>query len=904
MCKRILYILCTLSFAFAPVAHAVVVAPYFNITIIKQSVGADGTFNFRLGAFPPYNNYSQAFQIQTQQGAGSFFMGITSGSGTIFTITEDSVPGWHSGGISCASDNPSITTSVKDGGVDIVAYPFSSIICTFINTQALGLTPVLIIPGVLGTDMVKGADKLWLNLSGMSTDVGDDFMDPLLFGNNLLPIDFSVKGTDMLRKKTFGPFTYDYGAGLIQEFTNQGYIENQDLFTFPYDWRYGASGKDSGGIAVNVEALKQKIQAIRDQTGSDKVDVVAHSTGGLLVKKYVQDHTQDHHIGKAVFVGVPNAGAPKAIKVLLSGDNFGIPWLADGEMKKIGQNLPVLYDLAPSRTYVNRKGSFLRTIDQKFLAKDVVADLNYDAAWDLMVHGRGANQAGLTNAEAVHSSSFDDYDLRTAGVDMYNIVGCKTGTLGQIVERRTSALFGDSNISYDTPVETPGDGTVPLESATNVPVDVSHKYYSLKAEHGKMMSQDGVRQQIVNIVAGSSLSTPHMTQDIDQCKLKGKAHAIFSPVDIEVLDQLGNQLGVAVDGSLQNDIPGADFSKFGDHKFVYLPDDEGQIYDIHLKGTDSGVFTYKVQDIQNNSVTQTEVFPGLPVTTSLVGGVTTSGGHTVLTLDTNGDGITDRVLSPTAILGQSQSQDQVSPVTTPAITGTQGVPGYYRSNVGFNLSAVDYAQSDAAPAGLLDTKYSIDGAAYDAYNVPISINTEGSHSVKFYSTDRAGNSEAEQELKFTIDKTAPEAVFGFSAQVKDMIVTAQDALDPNPTVADGGDVVRITDKAGNVTVVGLSEKDRKKKLKAELVSLSYNGALQDISNNKFSYKWEYDKNANLKKLEQQAKSKKDFNVSADYNGAVTKVEGKDATGKIKQTYPALKLLQIKTYKGDLDWSLF
>ena len=42
------------------------------------------------------------------------------------------------------------------------------------------------------------------------------------------------------------------------------------------------------------------------------MDIVAHSMGGLLVKKDVAEHLTDHHINKAVFVGVPNIGAPKA----------------------------------------------------------------------------------------------------------------------------------------------------------------------------------------------------------------------------------------------------------------------------------------------------------------------------------------------------------------------------------------------------------------------------------------------------------------------------------------------------------------------------------------------------------------------------------------------------------------
>ncbi|MBL8031580.1 MAG: hypothetical protein JNK33_04640, partial [Candidatus Doudnabacteria bacterium] len=313
MTKKLVLYLSVLSFLCVSTAQAVILVPYFNITIVKQAVGGDAAFHFNLVASFPYNNYSQSFQIQTQQGAGSFFIGATSGSGTVFTLTEDSLVGWQNTNATCTSGGSGVSTSPVEGGVRIVAQPFSSITCTFTNEPVVQKTPVLIVPGVLGTNIGKGVDKLWLDIDHNLSDIGDQFMDPLQFKSDLTPLDTSLTIDEVVRKPSV---LFDYTEGLIQEFIGQGYVENQDLFTFPYDWRYGVSGKDGNGVVVNEEALKQKVQAIRTQTGSDKVDVVAHSTGGLLVKRYVQDHPASHHIGKAVFVGVPNTGAPKAVKVL------------------------------------------------------------------------------------------------------------------------------------------------------------------------------------------------------------------------------------------------------------------------------------------------------------------------------------------------------------------------------------------------------------------------------------------------------------------------------------------------------------------------------------------------------------------------------------------------------------
>ena len=141
-----------------------------------------------------------------------------------------------------------------------------------------------------------------------------------------------------------------------------------------------------------------------------------------------------------------------------------------------------------------------------------------------------------------------------------------------------------------------------------------------------------------------------MTQDISQCKLHGKAISIYSPVAIQVTDALGNRAGVAADGSVENSIPGANFEIMGEHKFVYLPDDEGQTDTIALKGSGDGTFTLQNQNIANDQVTQTEVFADLSVTTALLGQVQMSSASTTLSLDDNGDGIIDQIVQPTAVV--------------------------------------------------------------------------------------------------------------------------------------------------------------------------------------------------------------------------------------------------------------
>jgi hypothetical protein len=275
-------------------------------------------------------------------------------------------------------------------------------------------TPVLIVPGLLGTEMKKNSELLWADIDRMFSSPSDSFLDYLNFNRENSPLDSAIYVSDMVHSQTFLGFNiFNYTDGLITEFQNQGYVENQTLFTFPYDWRYGVSGKYADG-KTNSDLLAQKIYDILQQTGSDKVDVVAHSQGGLIVKKYVVDHVAGNHLGKVVFVGVPNTGAPFAIKVLLEGDHFGIPWLSENEIKKISENMPAAYDLLPSQQYYNSKGSFVKVIDEGQIGdlNNVYTDkdLTYSEFAGFITNDHGLNSIALTGAQALHANAFDNFD--------------------------------------------------------------------------------------------------------------------------------------------------------------------------------------------------------------------------------------------------------------------------------------------------------------------------------------------------------------------------------------------------------------------------------------------------------------------------------------------------------------
>ena len=93
--------------------------------------------------------------------------------------------------------------------------------------------------------------------------------------------------------------------------------------------------------------------------------------------------------------------------------------------------------------------------------------------------------------------------------------------------------------------------------------------------------------------------------------------------------------------------------------------------------------------------------------------------------------------------------DTTAPVTTAAVSGTP-VDGWLTGAATVTLTAAD------AGSGVAGTEYQLDGAtAWTAYTAPVVVSGDGSHELRFRSTDEAGNVETAKSVTVKIDSTAP-----------------------------------------------------------------------------------------------------------------------------------------------------
>lgn len=93
--------------------------------------------------------------------------------------------------------------------------------------------------------------------------------------------------------------------------------------------------------------------------------------------------------------------------------------------------------------------------------------------------------------------------------------------------------------------------------------------------------------------------------------------------------------------------------------------------------------------------------------------------------------------------------DDDTPATQFSAAGTLGSDGWYRGDVQVTLSASD------AQSGVAATHYTLDGGAAQPYAGAFTVNGDGTHTVSYWSTDRAGNAGAAQSATVKIDANAP-----------------------------------------------------------------------------------------------------------------------------------------------------
>ena len=633
--------------------------------------------------------------------------------------------------------------------------------------QSPARTPLILIPGMTGSRMENDPDQngiygeVWPNGDRLILDPWDLSLLVLkLAPDGILPFKntpeyTTVRVGDILRME----YILDYYASTIAFFTgtNQGYVEGKDFFVCPYDWR-----KDIQEIAFG--ALPQTLDrcidtALSKNPGVSKVNILAHSMGGLVSRYYMTDEARAKKVHRLITLGSPFLGAPKIALALMDklcfAEAFGMCFTNPDVLFELIQNYPAAYQIAPGSDY-------FRVYSQGYIRRDRDADGDgrRDGYLDFIASQRILGEHNLElaqKAQDLYTRAGGWGNGGTNGTEVFAIVGDQHAAIGTIVEYEKRPWYnpwGPATIAYRSEV-TNGDGTVPLRSADMrdgaVGVDLSGgvPIFYFDMDHGELPKNAFILQ-----LAASIFSNPNPV-DVSQLipsevtagprmaplPLNGSYLTIDGPVEVEVRDETGKQLArpdTVVDE--QNLIADASYTELGSTTFVFLP--EGGLYEVRLSGQQEASADIRLQKIVADEVAQTILYDDLPVTANSLAILvydpqTPASGD--FSLDQDGNGTAENVFPPSHVLDARESRDVTAPTTSISFQAEISSNGRFLNPVTVILTAVD----DAGGSGVAKVEYSLDeGKTVQRYQEPFEVDPQAVELILAKATDRAGNEEA------------------------------------------------------------------------------------------------------------------------------------------------------------------
>jgi pimeloyl-ACP methyl ester carboxylesterase len=380
------------------------------------------------------------------------------------------------------------------------------------------LDPVIIIPGILGS---WEKDGRWV-------------IDPLLH-------------------------TYD---NLVDTLVANGYIKDQTVFTFPYDWEQPNE--------VTAFQLKNKIADVKATCNCSKVDLIGHSMGGLVAANYIQRDDYGYDVDQLFLVATPLSGAPKAYKTWEGGEvDFGKP-IVNAFVKIIFQikalkngfnsifsyvhNKPVVsvQELLPVRTDYLKIGDIVLAYPQNGFLEDLLRNFSK------------INFRGVT----INTILADTKDNSTIG-------GFSIASSSKL------GLW-----AYGQPVSTTfvaGDGTVPRSSIESV-VSINKEFEFVDHTDIVSISKSYIYEQLT----GKNLETS--VNKIYSPVTSFLILYLLSPIDMQITAPDGKKLGKEFESNSEiSQIPEAFYSGFGtDNEYAIIPNPLPGEYKVETIGTGSG----------------------------------------------------------------------------------------------------------------------------------------------------------------------------------------------------------------------------------------------------------------------------------------------------------------------------
>jgi pimeloyl-ACP methyl ester carboxylesterase len=293
-----------------------------------------------------------------------------------------------------------------------------------------GKRPVIIIPGILGSELVNAETKerVWINLSAAKTDGLSLPISPNLSENR-----DSLVATRIIERAKISSFLPEVSIyeALIQSMERYGGYragdwENPDTgnggldkyYVFAYDWR-----RDN---VENARLLTRKIEELKQKIGDGELrfNVIAHSMGGLVARyaamygdtdlplaegeKPVPNWKGAEHFNKIFMFGVPNEGSMESLALLIKGYQVG-GFNINVLNREAALTAPAVFQLLPHQTTARFYDEDLNPLAVDLYNPETWKKYGWSAYADAAFRSKFAGQANA--AASGRKSEFSDVTL-------------------------------------------------------------------------------------------------------------------------------------------------------------------------------------------------------------------------------------------------------------------------------------------------------------------------------------------------------------------------------------------------------------------------------------------------------------------------------------------------------------
>lgn len=453
------------------------------------------------------------------------------------------------------------------------------------------LTPVLLVPGMMGSTTGAGyptlpawqpgwEDSQWPQSGGAVGGIWDSL--------NTLP------GTHL------------GWADLVGELETRGYQWNCTIFPVPYDWRLPPQAIVRSYLLNRIDQAKQRAGCTSQQC---KVDIVAHSMGGIVARAYIQSSIYRADIRRLAIVGTPNQGSAKAYYLWSGGDPIAADKLDDGGSVKLWlapyhrvseDQWEVIYNAAFPSDYDDDPAGY-RDVMRRFYQSRIPSIQVLMPTGVVLTRVDGDSAAVDANPilSALNSSGSQRFVGAGDGVVTKLFAGTGQETVDKIrVGRRDSNRFlYTDGVPIAVATYSDGDGTVLQSSLANGDYwRLGTPPVTMAAKHAELV---GVfRKDIATFLAGpAATSTPGFARSTDTLESAG------SYIDVVVTggpqpyltNAAGKSAGVSPQGGAADDtLPGSLVSLSSRKSSVAVTPAPDGTYILTLHGGREGEFRLRL----------------------------------------------------------------------------------------------------------------------------------------------------------------------------------------------------------------------------------------------------------------------------------------------------------------------